>query len=265
MTAFDRLEQQLRWAVREREVDVVLPAAAVPTTRRRWWWRHPRAAAISAAALVIAAPALAATRPWEPLLGRPSLHDVPNGTSRSEVPPSQTAVLSVLRRPQDAADRGPVAEKLLRHLGIEESGVRIASIRLLDGSPGREAVLVSVQSLNDLTPGVPARTDTICVLYGQGGTCGGLPDLLAGHFLVTAGSRQLGLVPDGVARVLLRYPDGETLTAPVRDNFFEVTNAPVVPAGRPTPGRPSPPPVGLSPSVRWLDAHRAVVGPPARK
>src|SRR4051812_40718531 len=75
-------------------------------------------------AVLAAVPALAATQPWSSMFGRPELRDSPASVSVSEPPRVQAAVLSVLRRPQTAQDRGPLARRLLRSVGREFTGVR---------------------------------------------------------------------------------------------------------------------------------------------
>jgi hypothetical protein len=231
-------------------------------TRRTVRWRrvrHPRASIAALGALLLVTPALAASQLWHPLLGRPALSDVPGGTSDSTVAQRQTATLAVLRRPQTDDDRSPVVERLLAHLGSETSGVRTASTRLLDSTPGLEAVLVSVAAVRDLPEGSP-QTDSLCLLFGHGATCGGTQQFLSGDLMAIAGSRQLGIVPDGVSQVVLRYADGTVRRAQVRANFFQTSDAPLAPPAGGVEGVPSAK-VGARPTVTWLDSTGHVVAP----
>jgi hypothetical protein len=96
------------------------------------------------------------------------------------------------------------------------------------------------------------------MIFSDGVRYGTLADLFAGRLYIADGRRVLGLVPDGVTTVVLRYPSGQTITASVRNNFFEITNAPLTVSGRAgAPLAPSPP------AVRWLDSDGKDVGPPS--
>jgi hypothetical protein len=237
--------------------------AATPNVpRRRRRWRSRRTAAIALAVVAVGAPALAATQPWQPLLGRPALHATPAGTSTTSPPSDQLALLGVLRRSQTAADRGPITVALLKHLGPEQAGVRVASIRLLSSAAGAHAVLVSIEHNANVAGNEPVERNQLCLLFEHGGTCSTTVSLVAGHFVAFAGSHVLGVVPDGVATVELHYPDQQSRAATVNDNFFEVDDAPVTrpitaPGGGPTP------PVMSAPSVlQWLDSNGRPIGPP---
>jgi hypothetical protein len=227
-------------------------------------WRSRRTGAIALVIIAVGAPALAATQPWQPLLGRPELHAVPAGTSATSPPTDQLAVLGVLRRSQTAADRGPVTVALLRHLGIEQGGVRTSSIRLLTSAAGAHAVLVSIEHNANVAGNEPIEHDQLCLLFEGGGSCGGLPSLLAGKWLVLLGPHLLGLVPDGVAAVELQYADHQTRTTTARDNFFEVDDAPVASRqiGAPGAGPARPLETAAPPVLRWLDANGRPIGPP---
>jgi hypothetical protein len=238
-----------------------------PAPRRARRLRLPRRpVALGLAAVAVATgSALAATQPWAPSLGRPELRDVPSSTAASGVPADQVGELGVLRRPQDSADRGAHTQGLLRHLGVEASGVRTGSIRALKSPAGVGAVLVSVEGVGAVAgagAGEPGQADALCVLVVDGGFCGNADDLRAGRFMVLAGDHVYGLVPDGVSSVALEYPDGETRSAGVRDNFYAVTDAPVTTRNVPTPtGRAAPLPMPSSTLVRWLDSGGDPVGP----
>jgi hypothetical protein len=190
---------------------------------------------------------------------------VPASTSASDVPADQVALLGVLKRPQDSADRGAHTQGLLRHLGVEASGVRTDSIRAVTSPAGVGAVLVSVEGVGAVAgagAAEPGQSDALCVLVADGGFCGNTDDLRAGRLMVLAGDHVYGLVPDGVSSVALSYPDGETRSAGVRDNFYAVTDAPVATRNVPTPtGRAAPLAMSSPPSVRWLDGRGGRVGP----
>lgn len=239
-----------------------------PAPRRARRLRLPRrTAALGLAAVVVTGSALAATQPWAPSLGRPELRDVPTSTSASDAPADQVALLGVLARPQDAADRSARTQELLRHLGVEASGVRTGSIRALTSQAGEDAVLVSVERAGAVPgAGEPGQTDALCVLIADGGFCGKADDLRAGRFVLLAGDHLYGLVPDGVSSVALDYGGGQTRSASVRDNFYAVTDAPVTSHTVPTPaGRPAPLEMSAPPAIRWLDSGGSPLGPPLAK
>lgn len=279
MSRLPQLEQELMQAARRLETGTLAvqtlsdaPAtdsrglrAARDRTRGPRRWRSRRTAAIALAVVAVGAPALAATEPWQPVLGRPALHDTPAGSSTTSPPSDQLAVLGVLRRGQTAADRGPATVVLLRHIGIEAAGVRTSSIRLLSSAAGTHAVLVSVQHSVDVAGNEPTERNQLCLLFESGGSCfnSGAAGLLAGHFISLAGPHLLGLVPDGVATVELQYPDHQTRAAAVHDNFFEVDDAPVVSGGVGGPsGVPPRPVMSARPVLRWLDSNGRPIGPP---
>jgi hypothetical protein len=241
--------------------------SARPAPRRARRLRLPRrTAALGLVAVVVTGSALAATQPWAPSLGRPELRDVPTSTSASDAPADQVALLGVLARPQNAADRGARTEELLRHLGVEASGVRTGSIRALTSPTGEDAVLVSVERAGAVAGAAePGQSDALCVVIADGGFCGNADDLRAGRFMLLGGDHVYGLVPDGVSSVGLEYPGGQTRSAAVHDNFYAVTDAPVASRIVPTPaGRSAPLPTSAPPAIRWLDGG-SLVGPPLTK
>ncbi len=86
-----------------------------------------------------------------------------------------------------------------------------------------------------------------------------------GVLIVTAhfGLFELGgllLAQRGYPAVVLTYPDGQTLSTTVQDNFFWIDNTPTTTRTI----KPSLPPVSLSqlPAVEWLGANGAPIGPP---
>jgi hypothetical protein len=244
-----------------------LSARPAPKHARRRLRLPRRTAALSLAAVMVTGTALAATQPWAPSLGRPELRDVPASRSASDAPGDQVALLGVLARPQDSADRGARTQELLRHLGVEASGVRTDSIRALTSPSGEDAVLVSVQHAGAVAGAAESgQSDALCVLVAGGGFCGNTDDLRAGRFMVLAGDHVYGLVPDGVSRVEFDYPGGQTRSAGVRDNFYAVTDVPVTTRNVPGPGGGSAPLVMPErPAIRWLDSSGSPVGPPPAK
>jgi hypothetical protein len=264
MTDFiDRFGDQLVLA--SQTLAPTAPTGSTAAPPRRPAWRMRRSVAIAVVGAVVTGSALAATQPWQPILGRPSLNDTPGGTASSDVPGDQRALLGVLRRPQADSDRGPEAQRLLRNLGPEESGVRTASVRLLSSPAGARAALVSVERAG-AAGGEAPRSDALCLLFDAGGSCGTLANLRAGQLFAIAGDRIYGIVPDGVASVTLAYPNGERLKTDVEDNFFAIAGAPVVQRSLPGAGAGTPPlTLGARPTIQWLDADGNVVGPPADK
>lgn len=254
---------------------------AAPWRRPR---RTPRGALIAFAALAITVPALAATKPWEPILGDPSSDNTPAGVSSSRPPAEQSALLEVLARPQGEADRGPIAQELLREVGAEYKGVRLSSVRLLRSADGHHALLVpAVEHGQSAKSGRYEVKDDLCVHHGAGlgagSFCGSVEQIRSGDFIGASaeisGGRItqydfLGLVPNGVAKVVLSFPSGERLSSEVRDNFFWVSAAPTEERGVPEhPGGPAlgPAPrklIPATPEVQWYDAAGDRIGPPER-
>jgi hypothetical protein len=247
--------------------------------------RTRRGALVAFATLIIAVPALAATQPWQPILGDPSGDNAPAGVSNSPPPAEQRALLEVLRRPQQEADRGPIAQELLHEVGAEYKGVRLSSVRLLTSADGHHALLVpSEEHGQSPEPGRYEVKDDLCLQHGtgvgSGSFCGTAEQIRSGGFLGASAEisdgrvRQydfLGVVPNGVAKVVLTFPRGERLSSDVRDNFFWVPAVPVeertVRANQSrgsAPSLPSKKLVPATPDIRWYDAAGEAVGPPAR-
>jgi hypothetical protein len=67
--------------------------------------------------------------------------------------------------------------------------------------------------------------DALCLVTtvsgGAGGTCGTFAELYQHRHIGWPGP-PFGLVPDGVASVKLRVHGGRTITAPVRNNAYDV-------------------------------------------
>lgn len=255
MTDFlDRYGAQLRAA--ERALSNTTVSARRP--RRRL---TRRTALIVLGCSAIAVPAVAATLPWQPILGRPELHDVPNGTSPTAPPRRQLGEFAVLRRRQNAQDRGATAQALLRRLGPEEGGIRLRTVRLLTAASGRQALLVATATagLPD-GPVVDKMPDELCLLDSTGGLCGSGPDLLK-HGLLGYNNGMMGLVPDGVTTILFTYPGGGTYKTVVEDNFFWIPDTPTRRLSAPSAPGVSPVLEPSQPnSIQWLDPGGQVVG-----
>lgn len=237
--------------------------------------RPTRRLVVALAALVVAAPAVAATHPWRPLLGDGV---TPGPTaSNAPAPAAQRGVLSVLRREQQPADRGAQTRYALRFLGSSVRDVRTTEIRLLHVEPdGRGTVLIPVGRYGlppsgghpagqQLVQRRPAGSDGLCVfaadadhghLAGGASACYSTKELLAGRAIAGLGNRIYGLVPDGVAKIEVTRSDRTAITANVEQNFF-------IYSGNLGSG-----------DVRWLDEGGAVIktfpreahlGPPPKR
>lgn len=204
----------------------------------------------SAAVVSVGGAAVAGTALWGPVLGfedgnRPSASSTP-------VPSAQAAVLGVLGADQTAADRGPVAREALALLTRQYVGIRVSGVRVLRASATGEAlVLVPVAELAPVAPGARTGRDEVCVYArvrtgNAGGRCFATDDVRRGAATSTEGPMAWGLVPDGVARVVVHTRGGGTVERDVERNAFTVDAAVVDPA------------TGL---VDWLDAEGRAVTP----
>jgi hypothetical protein len=258
----DRLEAQLVAA--EHAMVRTAPGRRAP----RRWRASRRNLLVAIAALAVAVPAVAATEPWQPILGRPALHDTPRGTSRTPVPADVLGMLGVLRRRQNDQDRGPVARTLLRSVGQQFSGVRLASVRLVTLSAGHHALVLSAESVGRAASrGRPGVGEPVCLVFPASGLCGPPSALRTTGITMTGGPSVRGLVPDGVAEVILSFGPGRTRSAVVHDNVFWLTGAPTTRRTVPAPpgsGRRRTPPLVMTSgfTVQWLDRHGRVIGPP---
>jgi hypothetical protein len=194
-------------------------------------------------------------------------------TTADAPPAEQLALLGILRDPPpgayvDAAALGPVFLPGLK-------GIRTNYIRLLPPAPGFPRQLLITVASSDFgparfNPSVGAYTPTeakngICIermdTGGVGGDCTDTSVLTSGHWLESAGLDGYGLVPDGVATVVLHYGDHPDKTERVTENTFSwrghrgpagpTTNGGAQPSPGPTPEFPA--------SITWLDAHGNVL------
>ncbi len=226
-------------------------------------WRRRRRVRMSALttvfALSLVGGAFAVSAVWDPRLG--DGRRSPATASTSSVPAEQSAALAVLRRPQDAADRGAVTRKALRFQDASFEGIRTDAIRILgETATGENAVLLPVARLNSDGPADgpaelrrPSTDNALCVWVddpseGGGASCSSFDGFLAGGLTVQsiddAGVTVSGLVPDGVDRVVITPPTGSAVSASVRDNWFSAVASSMP---RSTP--------------RWLDASGKTLTP----
>jgi hypothetical protein len=238
-------------------------------TSRRWHVR--RAALLLVGTLIATGVALAATGAWHPMLG--DNHRGHPTVARTPVPGDQSAAIAVLRRPQTDADRGPQIQAVLRLLPRQEiGGVHTDGIRLLRRRPDGVTILVPAERVGRHDKGYRSSIQrrVLCVMASShqmpqttrvpsgrtvrtpgglfaGQACGGLMQLrTTGIGLAINGPKgflTIGLVPDGVASVIVRLRHHRLITAPVRNNLYEVsTGAELAPGW----------------GVTWLDAagHR---------
>jgi hypothetical protein len=209
--------------------------------------------------------ALAATRPWQPLLGN-DRQGHPT-TSVQPVDADVLGLLAVLRRAQTDADRGPDVQSALRAIGDQNHGVRVASVRRVGETPaGQPVVLVPVERFGDDAAGPSATSvgNALCLYYpvtpaaGQpaatGYPCWTTPQLASGdavgHAQGADGQHIFGLVPNGVHTVTVWLTGGTQVTATVANNYFAATAPDSAPRF-----------AGIE-SVAWKDANQRPVGPP---
>jgi hypothetical protein len=192
----------------------------------------------------------------------------------AEAPPAeQLALLGILREPPPGTYVNPATLGSSLMAGIH--GIRTSYIRLLPPAPGfPDQLLYTVTSGDfgaarwDPTVGAYVPTEAknlICVQQveapGVGGDCTDTSALTSGQWRESAGLDGYGLVPDGVASVILHYPDHPAQTETVTDNTFSWQGYPA-PKGPITHGTPQTEP-GPTPevpaSITWLNANGDVV------
>jgi hypothetical protein len=239
--------------------------------RRRWRAPRRRMTLLLLGAVLLSGSAVAAVvQGWHPTLGN-DRHGHPT-TSTVALSARSLTSLAVLRRPQDARDRGGDVQAVLRQLGAKEiGGIHVPSIRVVQRERDRVVFVLAADHVGRRVAGstvsvkrrvlcvftglrVPARTVTLPVKgkltrvrlppdFTTGQSCGSLATLgAAGIGLLNGAEGRLvagALVPDAVARVSIRLRDGRTVSAPVRDNYYSVDVGKNHPVAR---------------DVRWYDA-----------
>jgi hypothetical protein len=242
-------------------------AARAASAKARRWHPSRRAGLLALGGVVFAGSAVAATTAvWHPTLGSDKVGHPQ--VAHAAVPAAQLAALGVLRRPQTAADRGPDVQQLLHLLtGGQINGVHTDAIRVLRRNADGITLLVPAERAGRRLAST-TQHDALCLLTSgrrpatvtrdpggklhlgippggitAGQTCGTLRDLQTTGLRTGAYSGKdleaIGLVPDGVARVVVRLRRGRERTATVHGNVY-VANT----------GRELAPGWG----VRWLDA-----------
>jgi hypothetical protein len=237
--------------------DALARAVATRPVRRRWWHPSRRTGLLAVGALVATGSAVAATTGWQPILGDD--HRGHPQAAHASVPTDQIAALGVLRRAQNEGDRSAGVEAILRYLSRHEiNGVHTDAIRVLRRRADGLTILVPAERVGDkripasvhhhvlcVLTGVTITPSVTGVLGGVGQVCGDLRALRTTGIGASGSHTDHGwvtgaLVPDGVARVVLRMRHHRYLAAAVRDNYYEInTGSELAPAW----------------GVRWLDAH----------
>src|SRR3984957_17635482 len=188
----------------------------------------------------------------------------PVSTSAGAPPVEQLALLGILRSTPPGPSVDPAT---LQALGFPEiHGIRTNYVRLLPPAPGfPHQLLYTVTSgeLNAPNPPLglkvpPETKNLICVeevdAGGAGGTCSPTSVLTSGRGLETAGLDGYGLVPDGVAPVVLHSPDHPAQTEPVTENpvswqgYRPPEGSIINGVGHPSPG----PTLEIPTSITWL-------------
>jgi hypothetical protein len=273
-TFIDRLETDL---VRACDAPIVSrPSWPTPLQRlsRR---KRLRTLAVITAAAAIATPAIAIG--VSPILrefdgAAAKFEGQALSTSAGAPPAEQLALLGILRDPppgtyvDPATLGGPVFMGGLK-------GIRTKYIRLLPPAPGFPHQLLFTAESGDFGPArfdpavganVPTEAKNLmCVdeveADGVGGNCQPTSVLRSGHWTESAGLHGYGLVPDGVATVILRYPDHPAQTETVTDNTYSwqgypAPEGPIINGG----GHPSPGPTPeIASSITWLNANGEVI------
>jgi hypothetical protein len=230
--AFERglIEASQRLTVRE---------LGTPARRRRV---SRRALPYAAVGLLCAGTAVAATRPWSPLLGNPTQPRSAPAPTTSNPPPQQLATLGVLRRFATDRDRDSAVTTALRFLGPATTGIRTAYIRRV-GTTAAGAPAIMIPAERWQRGPMPVVTDPVCLVLtdpsvgAAAKNCWSTKAIADGEASGSYGSAIYGLVPDGVARVVATFApkprgdphgaDGDHVSAPVADNFFTIGAASV--------------------------------------
>ncbi len=225
----DRFEEQLV------EASHRLSDAPSPPVRRRVRSSR-RAFYVSAVGLLcVGTAAVAATRPWQPLLGDPDFPATQATPTASAPPASQLAIFGAFRRPASDADRGSEVLRALEFLGSGTQGARTDYIRSTASlADGGAAVLVPVKSWQPARDEPERRiANAVCVVLAQTAvdaaakSCWSESAVRSGQATASIGSDFYGIVPDGTATVVATFAGASgllgsrpTVTAAVVDNVF---------------------------------------------
>lgn len=243
----DRFEEQLIAASRQ------LTDAAEPR-RNRVLRVSRRTVSYTAVGLVFAGTAaVAATRPWEPVLGDPQFPQSSATATASSPPKRQLDLLGVLRREAGDSDRGAEVTTSLKFLGSGTREVRTAFIRRVGVIEGvGTAVIVPARSWQP-SPEAPERrvTDPVCVVITQSAfdaaskNCWSTEAIRVGEATGSLGADLYGLVPDGISEVVATFAGQSGLlgsspstTSEVTDNFFTLRAPAMGDSEAPVPQRP---------------------------
>lgn len=216
----DRFGTQLHGAAQRLAAQERVPARAPRRPRRR---RAGLVAGLAAAALG-AAFVVGLSSPPAPDGGGSSARS----TTAADAPPrEQLERLGVLRRPATAADRSAKVRAIVSQLSGEP---RTAFVRRLDRGGDAPVVLLPMRAdaapeFMDDAPGGPPR-DALCLYVtdpvdGGGVACQDFDGVRRGRLAGGMGTRIYGLVPDGVAAVVVHRLDGTEQRVPVAGNFYD--------------------------------------------
>jgi hypothetical protein len=189
--------------------------------------RRPALAAVAFAALAGTATGASI---WLPTLGDQRYGGNP-GISASSPPQAELDALAVLSRPQTDADRGAMTDAVLADVNSATKGVRTSYVRLLAGSGDTAFVLVPVVERDSPSdggpPSAPPLRDALCVYAAAQPTtsaqCWSLAQVLSAAAFAQLGDQLFGLAPDGAVAAHVTVGGGQTLTASVQNNFFDVS------------------------------------------
>ena len=197
----------------------------------------------------------------------------PVSTSSAAPPAEQLALLGILRDapPGSYVDPATLGSSIMPGL----HGIRTNYIRLLPPAPGFPHQLLYTVTHGDFGPGqwdpalgayVPSEArNLICVeeveASGVGGDCTPTWVLTSGDWRESAGLHGYGLVPDGVATVVLRYHDHPAQTETVTENTYSWQGypAPEGPVINGTPQTEPGPTPEIPASITWLNPDGEVI------
>jgi hypothetical protein len=244
-------------------------AARAASAKRRRVNPSRRAGLLALGGVVFAGSAVAATTAvWHPTLGSDRVGHPQ--VAHAAVPATQLSALGVLRRPQTAGDRGPDVQRLLHLLtGGQINGVHTDAIRVLRRNADGMTLLVPAERAGNRRFASTIQHDALCLLtstrtrttikrgsrgklylgssagaISAGQTCGTLRDVQTTDLRTGAYAgndlEAIGLVPDGVARVVVRLRHRRERAATVHGNVYVVNTGSELAPGW---------------GVRWLDAE----------